>query len=140
MSDGTKGQVGQVGRRALVLGGGGVTGIAWEVGLLHGLAEAGVNLTDATTTIGTSAGSAVAARLTTGTSLADAFAAQMAPEHGEVEARISPLKLMRLSAALARPGPPERRLARLGREAMAAPAAVSPERRLEGVRGRPGGG
>src|SRR5258708_6241854 len=31
--------------RALVLGGGGVTGIAWETGLLAGLAEAGVDLT-----------------------------------------------------------------------------------------------
>jgi hypothetical protein len=31
-------------RRAVVLGGGGVTGVAWEVGLLLGLAEAGVDL------------------------------------------------------------------------------------------------
>ena len=29
-------------RTALVLGGGGVTGIAWELGLLHGLAEGGI--------------------------------------------------------------------------------------------------
>lgn len=28
-------------RRALVLGGGGLAGIAWMTGLLHGLAEAG---------------------------------------------------------------------------------------------------
>jgi NTE family protein len=33
------------GGRALVLGGGGVTGIAWETGLLAGLAEAGIDLT-----------------------------------------------------------------------------------------------
>jgi NTE family protein len=138
MNEGTNGQERGGGGRALVLGGGGVTGIAWEVGVLHGLAESGVDLTDATTTIGTSAGSAVAARLTTGTSLADAFAAQLAPEHGEVAARISPLRLMRLTAALAQPGSPERRLARLGRSAMAATAAVTPERRLEVIRARLG--
>eukprot|EP01034_Spumella_vulgaris_P010869 gene10869-13802_t len=33
--------------RGLVLGGGGITGIAWETGLLTGLAEAGVDLTTA---------------------------------------------------------------------------------------------
>jgi len=33
-----------ISRGALVLGGGGVTGIAWETGLLAGLAEAGVDL------------------------------------------------------------------------------------------------
>jgi NTE family protein len=33
--------------RALVLGGGGVTGIAWETGLLAGLAEAGIDLPSA---------------------------------------------------------------------------------------------
>ena len=31
-------------RTALVLGGGGITGIAWEIGMLAGLAEAGVDL------------------------------------------------------------------------------------------------
>ena len=34
-------------RTALVLGGGGITGIAWEIGVLAGLAEAGVDLTGA---------------------------------------------------------------------------------------------
>ena len=50
--------------RALVLGGGGVTGVAWELGILHGLAEAGVDLTDADLVVGTSAGSVVAAQIT----------------------------------------------------------------------------
>jgi hypothetical protein len=31
-------------RTALVLGGGGVTGIAWELGILKGLADTGVEL------------------------------------------------------------------------------------------------
>ena len=30
-------------RTALVLGGGGITGIAWEIGLVAGLADAGVD-------------------------------------------------------------------------------------------------
>ncbi len=46
-------------RTALVLGGGGVTGIAWEIGILKGLADAGVDLTGADLVIGTSAGSVV---------------------------------------------------------------------------------
>ncbi len=32
------------GRRALILGGGGVTGIAWETGLIAGLADLGIDL------------------------------------------------------------------------------------------------
>ena len=41
--------------RALVLAGGGVAGIAWELGLLEGLARNGVDVTDADLVIGTSA-------------------------------------------------------------------------------------
>ena len=53
-------------RTALVLGGGGITGIAWETGLVAGLADAGVHLSGADLVIGTSAGSVVAAQLTSG--------------------------------------------------------------------------
>ena len=52
--------------KALVLGGGGVAGVAWETGLLLGLVEAGVDLTDADLVIGTSAGSVVASQVTHG--------------------------------------------------------------------------
>lgn len=41
---------------ALVLGAGGITGIAWQLGLLIGLRSGGVDLTDADLIIGTSAG------------------------------------------------------------------------------------
>lgn len=51
---------------ALVLGGGGPVGVAWEAGLLAGLAEAGVDLSDADRIVGTSAGSVVGARLALG--------------------------------------------------------------------------
>ncbi len=52
--------------RALVLGGGGPVGIAWESGLVAGLAQAGVDLGQADFTMGTSAGSFVGARLALG--------------------------------------------------------------------------
>jgi len=47
------------GTRALVLGGGGVAGIAWEVGVLSALQEAGVDLDAADLVVGSSAGSVV---------------------------------------------------------------------------------
>ncbi len=53
-------------KRALVLGGGGPVGIAWESGLLAGLAEAGLDLSDADFILGTSAGSVVGAQLAMG--------------------------------------------------------------------------
>jgi NTE family protein len=53
--------------RALVLGGGGPVGIAWESGLIAGLAQADVDLGQADFTLGTSAGSFVGARLALGT-------------------------------------------------------------------------
>jgi len=49
---------------ALVLGGGGPVGIAWESGLVVGLTDRGVRLGEADQVIGTSAGSVVGARLT----------------------------------------------------------------------------
>ncbi|HEX3699936.1 MAG TPA: patatin-like phospholipase family protein [Phenylobacterium sp.] len=52
--------------RALVLGGGGPVGIAWECGLIAGLARTGVDLGRADFILGTSAGSFVGARLAMG--------------------------------------------------------------------------
>ncbi|BAS14058.1 hypothetical protein AHiyo8_23610 [Arthrobacter sp. Hiyo8] len=49
--------------RALVLGGGGSTGNAWLIGVIAGLFDAGLDVTDADLTIGTSAGSTAAAQI-----------------------------------------------------------------------------
>lgn len=68
-------------RRALVLGGGGVTGIAWQTGLLHGLAEAGIDLGAADRVVGTSAGSVVGAQLTTGCGLGFLYERQVQQPH-----------------------------------------------------------
>jgi NTE family protein len=62
--------------RCLVLGGGGVAGIAWEIGVLAGLAQAGVKLADADLFVGTSAGSVVGAQLAHGESIERLLIAQ----------------------------------------------------------------
>lgn len=49
--------------RAVVLGGGGPVGVGWLVGMLLGLRDAGLDLNDADTVVGTSAGSIVGAHL-----------------------------------------------------------------------------
>ena len=49
--------------RALVLGGGGSTGNAWLIGVIAGLFDAGLDVTTADLTIGTSAGSTAAAQM-----------------------------------------------------------------------------
>jgi NTE family protein len=51
------------GERALVLGGGGAAGNAWLIGVIAGLAEVGLDVTDADLIIGTSAGSTAAAQI-----------------------------------------------------------------------------
>jgi NTE family protein len=66
-------------RTALVLGGGGITGIAWEIGIVAGLAEAGIDLTSAELVVGTSAGSVVGALLTTGADVESLHGRQLEP-------------------------------------------------------------
>jgi NTE family protein len=53
-----------MGERALVLHGGGSAGNAWEIGVVAGLFDAGLDVTEADLIIGTSAGSTAAAQLT----------------------------------------------------------------------------
>jgi NTE family protein len=52
------------GERALVFGGGGSAGNAWLIGVIAGLFDAGLDVTEADLVIGTSAGSTAAAQLT----------------------------------------------------------------------------
>lgn len=64
---------------ALVLGGGGSAAVAWEIGVIAGLAEQGVDIRTAETMIGTSAGSIVAVRLRSDLSTSALFAQASAP-------------------------------------------------------------
>ena len=89
-------------RTALVLGGGGITGIAWELGVLAGLAGAGVDLTGADLVVGTSAGSVVGAQLTSGADLEMLFARQLEPPTGERAARMTRAALARYGWAVLR--------------------------------------
>ncbi|WP_313810358.1 patatin-like phospholipase family protein [Glutamicibacter sp.] len=69
-------------QRALVLGGGGSTGNAWLIGVVAGLQAAGLDVSRADLTVGTSAGSTAAAQLTT-TSAQELYAAILdAPDTG----------------------------------------------------------
>jgi NTE family protein len=70
----------QAAGRALVLGGGGLSGIAWETGMLAGLAAAGADVSPADYVLGTSAGATVAAQLGSGLPLTDLLERQTVPE------------------------------------------------------------
>ncbi|HSP36706.1 MAG TPA: patatin-like phospholipase family protein [Frankiaceae bacterium] len=61
---------------ALVLGGGGLAGIAWELGVLLGLQEAGVPVAEADLVVGTLAGSVVGALVAGGADLVERYATQ----------------------------------------------------------------
>jgi NTE family protein len=115
--------------RALVLGGGGVTGVAWEIGLLHGLAELGVDLTRADLFVGTSAGSVVAAQITAGTSLDELYAHELADTSGDRKAAIGSAVLARFIVSAAFPGDRRRGRAWLGRAALRARTVPESARR-----------
>jgi NTE family protein len=75
------------GERALVLGGGGSAGNAWLIGVIAGLFDAGLDVTEADLIIGTSAGSTAAAQITSATPaelLARILAAVPQPGSGPV--------------------------------------------------------
>jgi NTE family protein len=116
--------------RALVLGGGGITGIAWEWGMLAGLAAAGVDLAAADLVVGTSAGSVVGAQVAGGVDPEARYAAQLEPPGAEIAARMDWRVLARFGLATARYGRnPRAYRARIGRMAVAARTVPEAERR-----------
>ena len=76
-------------RRALVLAGGGIAGIAWETGVLRGIADespaAARLLLESDVLVGTSAGSTVAAQLGSGRTLDVLFDRQTAEASAEID-------------------------------------------------------
>ncbi|HZG92504.1 MAG TPA: patatin-like phospholipase family protein, partial [Pseudonocardia sp.] len=113
---------------ALVLGGGGITGIAWELGMLAGLAEHGVDLTTADLIVGTSAGSVVGAQIATGVAVEERYAAQLADPTGEIASRLGRATLVRFALAMIGPRDPQRVRARLGKVALRARTGPESER------------
>jgi NTE family protein len=75
-------------KRALVLAGGGVAGIAWETGVLCGIADESPATAQALLAsdvlVGTSAGSAVTAQLSSATALEELFARQVGKTSPEI--------------------------------------------------------
>ncbi|MFG1832903.1 patatin-like phospholipase family protein [Micromonospora chersina] len=125
---------------ALVLAGGGVAGIAWELGVLRGLADADPTLADrilaADLIVGTSAGSAVAAQITSGVPLDDLYAAQLRPETAEIEVDVDTEKLFAdYAAVLTGATGPEDARRRIGGIALAA-QTVDPAARLAAIDAR----
>jgi NTE family protein len=120
------------GERTLVLGGGGVAGIAWMTGLLAGLADAGQDVTGVDLVIGTSAGANVAAQLGGGLSLDDLFARQVDParQARELAAEIDWEQFTAsLAPYLAGTETLDEQLRGYGEFALAADTVAEPERR-----------
>ena len=92
--------------RALVLGGGGVAGIAWMTGVLAGLAREGTPVTGADLLVGTSAGSTVAAQVGSGLPIEDLLARQTDPASQYPELRpsgeLTPAEVLEIWARLAK--------------------------------------
>jgi NTE family protein len=95
-------------RRALVLAGGGIAGIAWETGILRGIADesptAARLLRDSDVLVGTSAGSAVAAQIGSSSTLEMLFDRQVAESSAEIDSGVDVDKITELFlAALGEP-------------------------------------
>jgi NTE family protein len=118
--------------RALVLGGGGVAGIAWMTGLLFGLSEQGVDLGAAEMIVGTSAGSAVAAQLGSALSPQELFDRQVDPAQQTRELAPNPRLFALLERTLLQVNnTPDRgeQTRLIGRWALDAPTVTEEERR-----------
>jgi NTE family protein len=125
---------------ALVLGAGGVTGIAWETGLLKGLGDAGLDLVIADLVIGTSAGAVVGAQVTTGVALDELYRRQL-ESVGRHERPPDLGKLIEFVSAHADDGggpkrPTPEMMAWIGRQARAASTKMSEASRLEVIKRR----
>ena len=122
-------------KRGLVLAGGGLAGIAWETGILQGVAdehpEAAHALLGSDVLLGTSAGSTVAAQIGSGTALADLYAAQVTVESHEIDSGVSidDIGEMFLTALTAPGRTKEQKLQAIGAIALGADTVAEPVRR-----------
>ncbi|MFK7602340.1 patatin-like phospholipase family protein [Deinococcus sp. SM5_A1] len=116
--------------RALVLGGGGVTGIAWGLGFLIGLLDEGLDLRDADLIVGTSAGSSVGAQITGGMPLEQLYARQLEPSSEQAVTFDAEAMGRTFAAIMHEVGPnPTAIRKRIGQMALSAPSVPEAERR-----------
>ena len=125
---------GEPGRRerALVLGGGGSTGNAWLIGVIAGLFDAGLDVTTADLTVGTSAGATVAAQLAGATPTELLTAIVAAAQHRPAPIGSGPIGSAPLASTSGRApiGQVTDHLERIGRIIAAAQDAADLRRRL----------
>lgn len=115
---------------ALVLGGGGLTGVGWEAGILYGLARAGVDLTGADLVVGTSAGSVVGAQVASGLlTPRELYERQLADPAGEIAAKFGAGLIARYALAMVRSRDAAEYGRRVGALALAADTPDEAERR-----------
>lgn len=120
--------------RALILAGGGLAGIAWETGVLAGIADESPRIADmllnSDVLLGTSAGSAVSAQLGSGSSLAELYARQIAEQSHEIDSGVTIDDLTEVFvSALGEAGSTVDRLRRIGEIALAADTVPEQVRR-----------
>lgn len=116
------------GRTALVLGGGGIVGIAWLTGLLLGLEREGITLRNADIIVGTSAGSVVGTQLTSGRSLEELYARQLEDATGEIAATVPGGGMEALAASAASAAAPQEIMRAIGQVALARGGGQAAER------------
>ncbi|TMC07134.1 MAG: patatin-like phospholipase family protein [Chloroflexi bacterium] len=116
-------------RAALVLGGGGITGAAWEIGMIAGLHAAGVDLTRADAVIGTSAGAIVGAQILSGVPIDELYSKQFRDPIGEVATHVPISTLGRFLIWTLMPGDERQVRARIGRAALRAHTMPESERK-----------
>jgi NTE family protein len=118
--------------RALILGGGGPIGVAWETGLMAGLDEQGIAVRDADYIVGTSAGSIVGAMLALGRHPQEMLAQQFAIGENEAPPRGSTAGAFDLAPLMQHfirlytsDGPPEELRREIGKFALEANVAMT---------------
>ena len=112
-----------------------MAGIAWEIGVLSGIGDVDpellTSLRQADVIIGTSAGSAVAAEITSGARIDDLFAAQLSERSSELEVELDLEELMArfVTATTGATGPEDMRR-RIGALALDTATVDEPTRRV----------
>jgi NTE family protein len=114
--------------RAVILGGGGVTGIAWQTGILRGLRDEQIDLASADAIIGTSAGAFAGTYLACGV-VTEYFDRQFSGDVVEIAARMSPESIEGFRTAIVEGNGDQAATGRgLGRMALAATTVSRQER------------
>jgi NTE family protein len=119
----------------LVLAGGGIAGIAWETGVLRGIADEVPDTARALLTtdimVGTSAGSTVAAQIGSGLDIEELYARQLAPTSAEIDPGVSVESIIEVfSTAMAdQDGTTAQKLQRIGAIALSTPTVAEDVRR-----------